>query len=527
MSVIDENPNAFLLRMSSISKSFGSFHALSNVNFDLRAGEIHGLIGENGAGKSTLMRILGGVYPASSFTGEIMIGSSPCQFHSAHDSENAGIAMIHQELELAPNLTVDENINLGREVNTFGVIRSQKNLARTAAVLQRVGLAMIDPHTKISELSLGQRQLIEIGKALVQKQKIIILDEPTTSLSLVEAENLLSIMRTLANEGTALIFITHRLDELMAVSDRITVLRDGKLVGTRSTDAVSTEGLVEMMVGRPLRQLFPQRKSTPGSQALEVLSWTVPDAKRPGLTRVKSASFSTRTGEIVVFAGLVGAGRTELARSLICGYGAKASAGSLKLGGLETSFATPKDALRKGLAYVTEDRKDDGLVLRQSIGINVTLCAPHKVSRFGIIRQRKQTEIASQYIKSLNVKCRSLDDPVGDLSGGNQQKILLAKYLLLRPKVIILDEPTRGVDVGARLDIYTTIAQLAESGSSVIVISSDMQEVIGLADRVIVMCEGAITGELVGDEVTEGKIMELAIPKSSTNSLPEDKNGTH
>lgn len=517
----DELSGQPFLKMSGIGKSFSGFQALNDVDFDLRRGEIHGLIGENGAGKSTLMRILSGFYPASSYSGEIKIDSSLCRFETARHSEEAGIAMIHQELELAPNLTVNENINLGREVHTYGILNREKNLERTTAVLRRVGLVGIDPDTKITELSLGQRQLIEIGKALVEKKAVIILDEPTTSLSLVEAENLLSIMRGLANEGTALIFITHRLDELLAVSDRITVLRDGKLIGTRPTAEVSTQGLVEMMVGRPLNQLFPKKESTIGSEAVSVDNWSVPDAKRPGLTRVKSASFKAFSGEIVVFAGLVGAGRTELATSLIGAYEAQAAEGTMRLSGSSVKFSNPKDALRGGLAYVTEDRKENGLVLKQSISVNVTLCAPEEISRFGIINEKRQLEITQEYIESLKIKCRSAEQSVGTLSGGNQQKVVLAKYLLLRPKVIIFDEPTRGVDVGARFDIYSTLARLAESGSSVIVISSDMQEVIGLADRVIVMCEGAITGELSGSDITEENIMKLAIPRSASNSLKE------
>lgn len=509
-----------MLRMTGITKRFSGVAALDGVYLDLRQGEVLGLIGENGAGKSTLMKILGGIYPHDTFEGQIVIGDVEQKFASTRDSEAAGVAIIHQELELVPQMTVAENIMLGHEVARGGVIDWEFANRHAVDALARVDL-LIDPETPIYRLSLGQQQLVEIAKALIKDKRIIILDEPTTSLSDAEAQRLLALMRRLAEEGRSCIFVSHRLEELLKVSDRITVLRDGRNVSTVNTNDITTGQLISLMVGRTLDQLYPPRACTPVDTIFEVNDWTVMDPVRMGRTRLKSIRFSARRGEVLGFSGLVGAGRTELATSLIGAYGGHRVSGELRVAGVPARIQSPREAMQAGIAYVPEDRKALGLILSESIARNISLAAPEMISFGGVLDEDKEYRLAGDSITRLGIKCNSPDQAVGTLSGGNQQKVVLAKYLLTRPKVLILDEPTRGIDVGAKTEIYHVINQLAADGVCIIMISSDMPELLGMADRVIVMCEGAITADLSGAELTENNVMKYSVP--STSRVPSEE----
>jgi ABC-type sugar transport system ATPase subunit len=495
-----------ILEMRAIVKEFSGVRALDGVSFAVQAGEIHALVGENGAGKSTLMKIVSGVYPYGSYQGELLVDGSECRFKGIKASEAAGVAIIHQELALVNQLSVAENIMLGQELASVGVLDQDRSLQEAARVLKLVGLDL-PPATEVRDLGVGQQQLVAIAKALHKDARILILDEPTAALSDDEADLLLRILRELREKGVTCIYISHRLREVLEIADRITVMRDGRTVGTVESSGMTEAALVTLMVGRELAQIYPRTERTPGELVMELRNWSVTSpATRLALHDI---SLSLRTGEILGIAGLVGAGRTELVMSLFGAWGT-VTGGTLLLNGRELTDRTPERVIRAGISLASEDRKRYGLVLNQEIRMNITLPNLEKVSSNGVLDESLELTEAQAYRQKLAIRCASVEQAVGTLSGGNQQKVVLAKWMMTGPKVLILDEPTRGIDVGAKAEIYGLINQMVDSGICVLVISSELPELLGICDRIAVMHEGRITGELPIAEATQEKIMLLA-----------------
>ena len=495
-----------ILEMRTIVKEFSGVRALDGVSFAVQAGEIHALVGENGAGKSTLMKIASGVYPHGSYQGELLIEGSECCFKGIKASEAAGIAIIHQELALVNQLSVAENIMLGQELASAGVLDQDRSLQEATRVLKLVGLD-IPPATEVRDLGVGQQQLVAIAKALHKDARILILDEPTAALSDDEADLLLRILRELREKGVTCIYISHRLREVLEIADRITVMRDGRTVGTVESSGMTEAALVTLMVGRELAQIYPRTERTPGELVMELRNWS---ATAPATRLVlKDISLSLCKGEILGIAGLVGAGRTELVMSLFGAWGT-VTGGTLRLNGSELTDRTPERVISAGISLASEDRKRYGLVLSQEIRMNISLPNLEKVSSSGVIDESLELAEAQTYRQKLAIRCASVEQAVGTLSGGNQQKVVLAKWMMTGPKVLILDEPTRGIDVGAKAEIYGLINQMVDSGICVLVISSELPELMGICDRIAVMHEGRITGELPIGEATQEKIMLLA-----------------
>jgi D-xylose transport system ATP-binding protein len=503
----DARVSDWMLEMKNIVKEFSGVRALDGVTFQVRKGEIHALCGENGAGKSTLMKILSGVYPSGTYTGEIYLAGEPVHFRSVRDAERAGIAIIYQELALVPEFTVAENIFLGREPTEGGII-SQEALNREAQHwLEVVGLTCA-PSSKVKNLGVGEQQLVEIAKALKNRAQLLILDEPTAALSDREAERLLEIMRQLKASGVTCIYISHRLAEVLAIADTVTVLRDGKSIVTRPVADVTEREIITHMVGRTLTDIYPPRSAHIGSPVLRVSDWSV-TSRSTGRRVVDRVSFEVRSGEVVALAGLVGAGRTELVTSLFGVYSGNVE-GTLEVDGRPVVIRSPQDAIRNGIALVPEDRKKQGLVLGMDVLRNLTLSALSKLPGRFVIDPDSEVRTAATMVDRLKVKSPSLETPVQQLSGGNQQKVVIGKWLLVKPRVLMLDEPTRGVDVGAKYEIYQLINELAEQGIAVLMVSSDLPEVLGMSDRILVMSQGRITGELIGKRATQEQVMELA-----------------
>lgn len=501
-----------ILEMNHITKEFTGVKALNDVNLKVKRGEIHALCGENGAGKSTLMNILSGVYTYGTYSGDIVYNGNTCEFHSIKDSEAKGIVIIHQELALSPYLSIAENVFIGNEqTKTKGVINWTETRSRAKEVLAKVGLENEDINVPINTLGVGKQQLIEIAKAMAKKVELLILDEPTAALNDEESKKLLEIMLDLKNHGITCIIISHKLNEISYVADSITVIRDGKTIETldKGKDEISEDRIIKGMVGRELTNRYPERDCKIGDIIFEVNNWNVYHPNDINRKIIKNISFNVRAGEVVGFAGLMGAGRTELAMSLFGrSYGQKIS-GEIKIDGKEVQIKSVRDAINNKLAYVSEDRKTYGLVLIDDIKRNMTMAALRKFfSKNGVVNANEEVVQAEKYKKLINVKANSIDQPVGSLSGGNQQKVVLAKWMLTQPDVLILDEPTRGIDVGAKYEIYNVINDLAKSGKAVIVISSEMPEVIGTCDRVYVINEGKIVGELNNNELTQEGIMK-------------------
>ena len=503
----------YILEMNHITKEFSGVKALDDVNLKVKRGEIHALCGENGAGKSTLMNVLSGVYPHGTYSGDIVYKGETCNFHNLRDSEEKGIVIIHQELALSPNLSVAENVFLGNEQTAArGVIDWTKTRSRAQEMLEKVGLEHEDVNALVGTLGVGKQQLIEIAKAMAKKVELLILDEPTAALNDEESRKLLDIMLELKKQGVTCIIISHKLNEIEYVCDAVTVIRDGKSIETivKGVDEFTEDRIIKGMVGRELTNRYPVREGvTIGDTIFEVKDWNVfhpEDGKRQVL---KDINISVKAGEVVGLAGLMGAGRTEFAMSLFGqSYGQKIS-GTVKINGKEVHLKTVKDAIDNKLAYVSEDRKTYGLVLINDIKENMTLAArPKFFSKHGVINGNDEIVAAEEYKKRINVKANSIEQVVGSLSGGNQQKVVLAKWMLTQPDVLILDEPTRGIDVGAKYEIYCVINDLAKAGKAVIVISSEMPEIIGTCDRVYVINEGEIAGELSKEEVTQERIMQ-------------------
>lgn len=502
-----------VLEMRDISKNFTGVRALSHVDFTLRKGEIHALMGENGAGKSTLMKVLSGVYPHGTYEGDIVYNGEVQQFRSIADSEEQGISIIYQELALVPELSIYENIFFGHEIMSGHHIDWNETIVRAKEVLKKVRLD-VDPSTKVKNLGVGTQQLVEIAKALSKNVKLLILDEPTSSLNEDDSQNLLQLIRELKEQGVTCIMISHRLKEIIEIADTITVLRDGATIcsmDARET-AVTESEIIKHMVGREIDNIYPKREQRNiGDISFEVRNWTVEDSTT-GKEILHNVNLNVRKGEIVGLQGLMGAGRTEFAMSIFGNpshYHIKS--GEIFLNGEKVSFDKPRDAIKKGIAYVSEDRKGNGLVLIQNIKYNITLADLECLQNGLSIDENKEIQMANELKSSMNIKAPSIMQKVGNLSGGNQQKVQLAKWLFAKPKVLILDEPTRGIDVGAKYEIYTLMNRLVEEGMSIIMISSELPEVLGMSDRLYVMSGGSITGELSAEEADERKVMAMAV----------------
>jgi D-xylose transport system ATP-binding protein len=498
----------FILEMRNITKEFPGVKALSDVTFQVRTGEVHALVGENGAGKSTLMKVLSGVYPHGTYDGDIVVDGAVQRFANIRDSEHAGIAIIFQELALVKQMTIAENIFLGTELTRArGVVDWNKTFQETARVLSEVGLD-VNPGTRVMDLGVGAQQLVEIAKALSKKARLLILDEPTAALTEREADNLLSILEGLKARGVTCIYISHRLKEVARIADRITVLRDGKTVLTDDKTAMPEDRLVRTMVGRELTNMFPRRPHEPGEVVLEVKNWRVRNPVTGDLV-CDDVSFQVRRGEILGFAGLMGAGRTELVTSLFGSWGIR-EGGEVWLSGRKISIRNERQAIEAGLGLVSEDRKRYGLVLGMDVKENSTLASLGRIARLGVINKNEEIKRSGHYARELRTKTPSLEQKVGNLSGGNQQKVVLAKWLLTQPKILFLDEPTRGIDVGAKVEIYNIMNDLVDQGVCVVMVSSELPEVLGMSDRILVIHEGKLTGSFHYAEATQEKVMRYA-----------------
>lgn len=500
-----------ILQMEKITKDFSGVKALDRVTMKVQRGEVHAICGENGAGKSTLMNILSGVYPYGDYQGQIHLHGEVCKFRSIRDSEKHGIVIIHQELALSPYLSVAENIFLGNEIIRNGAIDWHTTNQRARQLLQRVGLN-VDPRIQVMDLGVGQQQLVEIAKALSKEVKLLILDEPTAALNDDDSRHLLNLMRSLQEEGVTMIIISHKLREIEAIADTTTVIRDGKTVGEldmRRKGGVTQEEIIRLMVGRPLDHRFPSHDPHIGEVILSVNNWTVYHPLDQERKVVDKASFTLRRGEIVGLAGLMGAGRTELAMSIFGHqYGYNIS-GSVCKDGVEINTSTVPSAIQKGLAYVPEDRKNLGLNLLRSVEDNISIAALDKILTRGAIDFAKEKKTAEEYRKALSIKTPSVELIVSSLSGGNQQKVVLAKWMFTDPEILILDEPTRGIDVGAKYEIYQIIQRLADQGKAVLFISSELPEILGVCDRIYTMAQGTITGEVPASEANQESLMRL------------------
>ena len=497
-----------LLEMKNITKTFPGVKALDNVNLQVEEGEIHALVGENGAGKSTLMNVLSGIYPYGTYEGDIIYDGEVCEFHTIKDSERKGIVIIHQELALIPYMTIGENMFLGNERGTKLKINWNETNDLAAKYLKTVGLKE-SPQVLIKDIGVGKQQLVEIAKALAKNAKLLILDEPTASLNEADSKALLELLLKFKKEGMTSIIISHKLNEVSFVAEKNTVIRDGATIETldKEKDDISESRIIKGMVGRELSDRFPKREKHIGDVMMEVKDWTVYHPLYAERKVVDNVNLNVRKGEVVGISGLMGAGRTELAMSLFGkSYGDNIS-GQLFINGKEVHLNTVQDAIKHKLAYVTEDRKGNGLILSNPIKINTTLANLDTVSSHSIIDKDKEYGVAVEYKDKLKTKCPTVEQNVGNLSGGNQQKVLLAKWMFADPDILILDEPTRGIDVGAKYEIYCIINQLVAEGKSVIMISSELPEILGMCDRIYVMNEGKIVGELEGSEATQEIIM--------------------
>ncbi len=501
--------NAPYLEMRDVSKAYPGVQALSKVRLDVREGECHALVGENGAGKSTLMKILAGAEPKDK--GAILIRGEEVTIDSPHRAQELGISVIYQEFNLVPQLGAAENIFLGREPAKFGFVNFRREKQESARLLEGLGMTL-DLDRPVADLSVAQQQMVEIAKALSMDAKIIAMDEPSATLTLHELENLFTLIHTLKQQGVAIIYISHRLEEIFEVCDRVTVLRDGEWIATQDVKDLQREDIIEMMVGRKLTDEYPKVEIQPGSEVLRV----------EGLGRgfVQDVSFNVRAGEVVAMTGLVGAGRTEVARMI---FGAdRPDSGAIFLEDQEVRIQSPREAIDRGIVLLTEDRKNQGLILGMRLRENVTLAKLTDFCRFLFVRGKQEREITEKYMQDLRIKAPSGEELVQNLSGGNQQKVVLAKWLLANAKLIIFDEPTRGIDVGAKREIYLLMNELLKKGAAILMISSELPEVLGMSDRILVMSEGSLVGELSRQDATQEKIMDLAT-KSAKHRRPTEE----
>ncbi len=503
-----------MLEMKSITKTFPGVKALDKVNLQITEGEIHAIVGENGAGKSTLMKVLSGVYPHNSYDGEIIFRGKECKFSHIHESEKEGIAIIHQELALVPLLSIGENIFLGNERGKYLNIDWEETYAKADEYLKLVGLQE-SSKILIKDIGIGKQQLVEIAKALTKNVKLLILDEPTASLNERDSKNLLDLLLDFKKKGLTSIIISHKLNEIEYVADTVTVIRDGKTITTlKKENGFDEASIIKAMVGRDLSNRFPSRKSNIGETIFEVKNWKAYHPLYSERLICNDINFKVNRGEVVGISGLMGAGRTELAMSIFGHSYGKNISGQCYINGEEVKLSSPKVAIDNKLSYVTEDRKGNGLVLTNSIKKNITLTKLSRVSNNLKIDDDLEVELSKKYITEMNTKCSSEEQMVENLSGGNQQKVLLGKSLFAEPDILFLDEPTRGIDVGAKYEIYTLINQMVDKGKAVIMISSELPELLGMCDRIYVMNEGKIVGELSKEEATQEKIMSLIIQSS-------------
>ena len=510
---VTDDPGSYILRMNHITKDFSGVRALEDVCFNVKAGEIHGLVGENGAGKSTLMKILSGVYGKGEYSGEIVLNGKTCLFKNVRDSENEGISIIYQELAMVGCLSLCENLFLGHEIMNGASIDWDEEYLLTGKVFERVGLDA-SPDALVETVSVGKQQLVEIAKALVRNVRLLILDEPTSALTAEETSKLFAILAELKAEGITVIFISHKLNEVLSICDAITVLRDGRVIETMPrSEHVTEQRLIRLMVNRELTQRFPEKTNSVGDEvAFEIKNWTVCNPQYVDRKVVNDASLFVRSGEIVGISGLMGSGRTELATSVFGRvYGANIS-GELFLKGKPITLATPGQALKAGICYLTEDRKEKGLVTIFDMKTNISMANLDKIIGSNhLIDENEETQIAEEFRTSLRIKTPNVEQILMNLSGGNQQKVSLAKALNVEPTVLIVDEPTRGIDVGAKYEIYVILNDIATRGASVIMISSEMPELIGVCDRIYVMHEGRIKGVVSRKDATQEAIMTMAL----------------
>jgi D-xylose transport system ATP-binding protein len=497
-----------ILRAQSLTKKFPGVTALSDVSFDLAHGEIHALCGENGAGKSTLIKLLSGLHAHGSYEGHFEVAGVEARLNGIADAARIGISVIYQELSLVDEMTVAENIFLGCEPCRWGGLVDWGKMHQDTKVLMDRFQVDLDPETLVRNLGVGQKQLVEIVKALAKNSKVLILDEPTAALSEHEVQILIDILRDLRRRGIACIYISHKLEEVFAIADRITVLRDGRSIVTLSTQTAKKDDVIAKMVGREIGELFPRRAGAPGNVLLEVESLSVDDEM--GCRRLQGVSLSLRAGEVLGIGGLMGAGRTELLMHLYGAWGARQS-GSVRLQGVELPTNSPAKTLRAGLALVSEDRRRYGLILEEEIGFNLSLSSLSEVTRWGFINLQSEGIRNRQIVDHLGVKATGLQAIVGRLSGGNQQKVVIGKALLANPQVVMLDEPTRGIDVGAKLEIYEMINELTAAGKAVLLVSSELPELIGMSDRILMLREGQVGGSFDRGEVTQEKLMRAAM----------------
>jgi len=497
-----------VIKMQNIVKEFPGVRALDDVTFDVRKGEIHALCGENGAGKSTLIKILSGLYPYGTYEGSIEVHGQSAKFKGIRDSESEGIGVIYQELSLVPEMSVGENVFLGREPRKFGMVDWEKMMFNTRKVLDELGLN-INPRSRIKYLGIGKQQLVEIAKALSLNSNILILDEPTAALTETDVELLMGILKKLKERGVSCIYISHKLDELFQIADRITVLRDGKTIKTHEVNDVDKHTLISEMVGRELTEMFPKVRVEPGEVVFEVKNISAYNPDVEGRKLVDDVSFKVRAGEVLGISGLMGAGRTELLNVIFGAHNGRTE-GEIFLNGSKIKNRSPRDAIEAGFGLISEDRKKYGLVLIQSVSKNITLSALKRVVARFFINLNKEHRYSENMVQDLNIKTPNLEVEVNTLSGGNQQKVVIAKSLMTQPKVLFLDEPTRGIDVGAKTEIYQIINKLVAEGVGVIMVSSELPEILGMSDRVMVMREGVKAAEMDIGEATQEKIMYAA-----------------
>jgi putative multiple sugar transport system ATP-binding protein len=500
-----------LLDMRSITKTFPGVKALDNVSLKVRTGEIHAICGENGAGKSTLMKVLSGVYPAGSYDGEIHYDGALAQFRDISDSEARGIIIIHQELALVPLLSIAENLFLGNENAKGGVIDWRETNRRTESLLRKVGLRDA-PTTLVEKLGVGKQQLVEIAKALAKDVRLLILDEPTAALSESDSQALLDLMLELKTQGMTQIIISHKLNEVRRIADTVTVIRDGQSVSSfAASDGITEDRIVRDMVGRSMENRYPPRTRRIGDLLMRVRDWSVTHPDHADRKAIRDVEFDVRAGEVVGIAGLMGSGRTELAMSIFGRSWGRNITGTVEMHGKPVDVSDVGRAIRAGLAYVTEDRKSLGLILDDTITRNITLANLAEVARGPVLNDRAETQVAERYRKDLSIRTPGVFQKVVNLSGGNQQKVVLSKWLFVGPEVLILDEPTRGIDVGAKYEIYGLINDLAAAGKGVVMISSEMPELLGMCDRIFVMNEGTFVGEMPASEASQERIMSLIV----------------